>query len=196
VAFDRTDEVAIVPVNRVGAIVQLIPREQVGAVREREAAQRASVDWEITDMRGTPYVMRRRLLLGPGMTPCTPPPFGALVAVSLRTGEKAWEVPLGTPGPLGAALPDGGAGMGSPNLGGPIATAGGLVFIAGTLDPFLRAFDTRDGRELWRGELPAGGKATPMTYSMGGRQFVVVAAGGDGGAFGRSDAIVAFALQP
>lgn len=193
VAFDRTDEVAIVPVNRVGAIVQLIPRDQVGAVREREATQRASVDWEVTDMRGTPYVMRRRLLLGPGMAPCTPPPFGALVAVSLRTGEKVWEVPLGTPGPLGAALPDGGAGMGSPNLGGPIVTAGGLVFMAGTLDGFLRAFDTRTGQELWRGELPAGGKATPMTYAIGGRQYVVVAAGGDGGAFGRGDAIVAFA---
>jgi quinoprotein glucose dehydrogenase len=72
-------------------------------------------------------------------------------------------------------------------------TAGGLVFIAATLDRRFRAYDIETGRVLWAADLPAGGKATPMTYSAGGRQYVVIAAGG-GGRFGRGDAIVAFAL--
>jgi quinoprotein glucose dehydrogenase len=99
--------------------------------------------------------------------------------------------------------PDGAAGasdsaafraLGSPNLGGAIVTASGLAFIGATLDRQLRAFDVATGRELWRGALPAGAKATPMTYRAGGRQFVAIAAGGDGDAFGRGDEVVAFAL--
>jgi quinoprotein glucose dehydrogenase len=84
--------------------------------------------------------------------------------------------------------------LGSPNLGGPIVTAGGLVFVGATLDRQLRAFDVETGRELWHAVLPAGAKATPMTYAVRGRQFVAVAAGGDGEAFGASDEIVVFAL--
>ena len=98
-------------------------------------------------------------------------------AVSLRTGRKVWE----------AALP-------TPNLGGPIATAGGLVFLGATADRRFRAFDIATGRELWSHELPAGGKATPMTYLHNGRQYVLIAAGGDGEFFGGADALIAFAL--
>ena len=109
--------------------------------------------------------------LDPGKSVC------GLHAIDLKTGTKAWETPL------------------APNLGGPIATAGGLVFLAATIDPFIRAFDIDDGRELWRAELPGGGKATPMTYrGRDGRQYVVIAAGGDGETWKPSDAIVAFAL--
>jgi len=128
--------------------------------------------------------------------PCTPPPFGALVAVNVETGAVAWRVPLGTPGPLvPAGVPDSVArAMGSPNLGGAIVTAGGLAFIGATLDRTFRAFDVETGRELWHAPLPAAGKATPMTYAVGGRQFVAIAAGGDGDVFGKSDEIVAFAL--
>jgi quinoprotein glucose dehydrogenase len=137
--------------------------------------------------------MRRELLLGPSGAPCTPPPFGALVAIDLSTGARKWEVPLGT------VAPDAPAAMrswGSPNLGGPIVTAGGLVFIAATLDRRLRAYDIDTGEELWSAKLPAGGKATPMTYrGRSGTQYVVIAAGGDGGRFGKSDRIVAFALN-
>jgi len=91
--------------------------------------------------------------------------------------------------PLGAM----GGVPGSPNLGGPIATAGGLVFIGATLDRQLHAFDIETGKELWSAALPAGARATPMTYEAGGRQYVVIAAGG-GGPFGTGDAIIAFAL--
>jgi quinoprotein glucose dehydrogenase len=80
-----------------------------------------------------------------------------------------------------------------PNLGGPIVTAGGHVFIAATLDHFISAFDIVTGRELWRGALPAGARATPMTYMMNGRQFVVIAVGGNED-WGKGDYIVAFAL--
>jgi quinoprotein glucose dehydrogenase len=186
VAADERRGIAVVPVNRVATMVQLIPAAGFnGDSMRREDAQRGRTDFEYTRMHGTPYVMRRRLLMGPAGLPCTPPPFGALVAVSLTTGAIVWNVPLGTMG----AAPD----WGSPNLGGPILTEGGLVFIGATLDRAIRAFDVETGRELWKAALPAGARATPMTYEAGGRQFVVIAAGG-GGPFGAGDAIVAFAL--
>jgi quinoprotein glucose dehydrogenase len=107
-------------------------------------------------------------------------------------------VPLGSPGPLLPAVGEsasGGPDPGSPNLGGPIATGGGLVFIAATLDRHLRAFDIETGRERWRAPLPAAGKATPMTFrGRDGRQYVVIAAGGDGDVFGKGDELLAFAL--
>jgi quinoprotein glucose dehydrogenase len=149
-------------------------------------------------MRGTPYVMRRRILVSPLGLPCTPPPFGTLVAISLSTGKIVWEVPLGTTRDLVASriyLPLS-VGSGTPNLGGAIVTAGGLVFVGAAMDNYLRAFDIQSGRELWKGRLPAGGQATPMTYRLpSGRQFVVIAAGGHGKmGTTRGDAVVAFAL--
>lgn len=192
VAVDPERQVVVVPVNRIAAMVQLIPAERFDRAEARREAER--LDYEYTRMEGTPYVMRRRLLLSPGGLPCTPPPWGALVAVSLRTGLRLWSVPLGALVPAtGKPPPPGDPTWGSPNLGGPIITAGGLVFVGATLDRAFRAFDVETGRELWKAELPAGARATPMTYSVGGRQFVVIAAGG-GGRFGRGDHIVAFAL--
>lgn len=193
VAADPARAIAVVPVNRLAAIVQLLPAEglNMDSVR-REDARLGIRDYEYARMRETPYVMRRRLLLGPSGLPCTPPPFGALVAVSLETGGILWNVPLGTmPAPEGASPAP--AVWGSPNLGGPIVMGSGLVFIGATLDRAVRAFDVETGRELWQASLPAGARATPMTYDVEGRQFVVIAAGG-GGPFGTGDAVVAFAL--
>ena len=186
VAIDEGKAIAVVPVNRVAAMVQLFPADDFNRDSVRgDDAQRGIRDFEYTRMRGTPYIMRRRIILGPPPSglPCTPPPFGALVAVNLATGGILWNVPLGAMGGV----------AGSPNLGGPIATASGLVFIGATLDRQLHAFDIATGRELWSAPLPAGARATPMTYEAGGRQFVVIAAGG-GGPFGAGDAIIAFAL--
>jgi quinoprotein glucose dehydrogenase len=187
VAVDPGRQIAVVPVNRIAAVVQLIPAKGFDRAEARRQIERW--DFQYTHMEGTPYIMRRRILLSPGGLPCTPPPFGALVAVSLGTGRTLWSVPLGTMAPKGATPAE----WGSANLGGPITTAGGLVFIGATLDRAVRAFDIETGKELWKAELVAGARATPMTYSHGGRQFVVIAAGG-GGRFGKGDEIVAFAL--
>jgi quinoprotein glucose dehydrogenase len=192
VAADNQSGVVVVPVNRIAAMVQLIPSKGFDLAAARQESSRLGQGYEYTVMEETPYVMRRRLLLGPGQVPCTPPPFGALVAVSLRTGQRLWEVPLGTP-PVPPGTPAPPTNLGMPNLGGPIVTAGRLVFIAATLDRMFRAFDIDSGKELWSAPLPAGGRATPMTYESGGRQFVVIAAGG-GNEFGTGDAILAFAL--
>jgi len=156
-------------------------------------------DYEYNGMWGTPYVMRRRMILSPSGLPCTPPPFGTLVAIDLKTGGRLWEVPLGSPTRLlppeqAAKVP---AESGSPSLGGPIVTAGGVVFIGAALDRWLHAYDIETGRELWRGPLPESGKATPMTYRLAsgaGQQFVVISVGG-GGAWGAGDYVVAFRLK-
>lgn len=185
VAIDPRRQIVIVPVNRIAAEVQLIPNEKYDRAEARRQAER--MDYQYTHMEGTPYVMRRRLVLSPSGLPCTPPPWGALVALSLRNGRQLWSVPLGAMGPQ--ADPS----WGSPHLGGPIVTAGGVVFIGATLDRALRGFDVATGKELWKAPLSAGARATPMTYSVNGRQFVVIAAGG-GGRFGKGDEIVAFAL--
>jgi quinoprotein glucose dehydrogenase len=146
------------------------------------------------NQRGTPYTMTRAPFVSPRGIPCTRPPWGTLVALDLDSGAVRWEVPLGRMAPL-RDVPGSDA-WGSINIGGPIVTAGGLVLIGAANDDFLRAFDVETGRELWRGALPAGGQATPMTYAVDGRQYVVIAAGGHSGAgttFG--DHVVAFALD-
>jgi quinoprotein glucose dehydrogenase len=193
VAYDPERRIVVAPVNHIAAYVQVFSREKYD-----EAEEEAS-DYEYASMRGTPYMMRRGVVISPLGLPCTPPPWGALVAISLQTGKKLWEVPLGTTRDvfkrkIGLPLS---FDWGTPNLGGPIVTATGLVFVAAAMDDYLRAFDIETGRELWRGRLPAGAQATPMTYRLdqSGRQFVVVAAGGHGKlGTDRGDYVVAFAL--
>lgn len=144
-------------------------------------------------MRGAPYGVRREVLVSPIGMPCNAPPWGTIAAVDVESGKLAWEMTLGNTrklAPFGMVLP-----YGTPNFGGPIVTAGGLVFVGATMDNLLRAFDANTGEELWAGDLPYGGQATPMTYAVGGRQFVVIAAGGHptlGIPIG--DTLVAFAL--
>jgi quinoprotein glucose dehydrogenase len=195
VAFDPVDEVVVVPTNRIAAVITLIPRAEFEATRGR-ATVGERIGTEYAMMHGTPFVLKRELFLGPSGAPCTPPPFGSLVAVSLRTRQIVWSVPLGTSEGLdkiGIHVPPNIPG--AINLGGPITTAGGLVFIGAATDRYFRAFDLKTGRELWKTPLPAGGKATPMTYlGADGRQYVVIAAGGDGKAWGWSDEVIAFAL--
>jgi len=128
--------------------------------------------------------------MSPGGLPCNPPPWGALTAVDLGTGDVRWEVELGT-------LPELPTIPGSVNLGGALATASGLVFIGAARDTKLRAFDIETGRVLWSGELPASAQATPMTYrAPSGRQLVVIAAGGHTALRTKmGDYIVAFGLR-
>jgi quinoprotein glucose dehydrogenase len=114
--------------------------------------------------------------LDPDHYPCQRPPWGELSAVDTATGDIAWRVPLGNFDELAS---QGMKNTGTPNVGGSIATAGGIVFIAATNDARLRAFDSRTGKELWAGRLDASGNATPITYlGKDGQQYVVIAAGG------------------
>jgi quinoprotein glucose dehydrogenase len=167
--------------------ITLIPEADIDAVRAANPGK------EVSPQRGAPFGMRREFVGSPLGAPCNPPPWGVLAALDLRSKRIVWESPLGTTEDLtllGVALK-----TGTPNFGGPVATAGGVVFIGAALDRYLRAFDANRGTELWRGRLPAPAAATPMTYVWKGRQYVVVAAGGhpEGGTI-TSDAIVVFAL--
>ena len=103
VAIDPVRQIAVVPVNRIAAMVQLLPREGFDLARAKAGEQRLGDDYEYNMMHGTPYVMRRRMLLAPSRLPCTPPPFGSLVAVDLRTGALRWNVPLGSASAAAAA---------------------------------------------------------------------------------------------
>lgn len=191
-SFDPQRGLLITNTNRLPRAVTLIPRQDV--TPEQVTKMRSQPLVELARQEGTPYMMKREVIVRlPLLVPCTPPPWGTLVAVDLNSGEVRWEVPLGVMPEL-ADRPDA-AKWGSLNLGGSIVTAGGLVFIGAARDNYLRGFDVETGVEIWKGELPAGGQATPMTYQAAGKQFVVIAAGGHGRLPSkRGDYVVAFSL--
>jgi quinoprotein glucose dehydrogenase len=189
-AYDPQNDLLVLPSNNIAAEMRLVPRSEYEARRDEEH-RKLNGDWEFAPQRGTPYGMMRRLLLSPRRLPCTGPPWSTLTAISAFTGDTKWQVPLGSFSPKTPKS------WGSLSLGGPIATAGGLVFIGSTLAPELYAFDIKTGRLLWTGTLPTSPKATPMTFQgPDGKQYLVVAAGG----FGEKDLsplgdyVVAFTL--
>ncbi|MBU6248067.1 MAG: pyrroloquinoline quinone-dependent dehydrogenase [Xanthomonadaceae bacterium] len=187
-AWDPATQTLVTNVNDIPMQVQLLPREEW--LRQIKAG--GEKGWEYARMKHTPYGMRRRLLQSPLGAPCIARPWGKVVALNLSTGKLEWSIPLGTgrhlaPWPISIT--------GVPGMGGPLMTASGLVFIAASTDGYLRALDRATGRELWRGDLPAAGMATPMTYAVGNRQYVVIAAGGHGKMRAATgDALVAFTL--
>jgi quinoprotein glucose dehydrogenase len=184
-AFDPERRLIITNVMNLVQWVRLIPAEGPDKVKEGELAHQT----------GAPYMMRRGVLLSPLGVPCNAPPWGEISAVNIDTGELVWRVPLGqVPLPLGINAP---ASWGSPNIGGPIATSTGLVFIAATMDSKIRAFNAWTGEMVWSHEIPFDVAATPMTFvsEKNGKQYVVIAAGGSALLRPRiGDAIVAFAL--
>jgi quinoprotein glucose dehydrogenase len=185
-AWDPVRNILLANTNRVAAVARLIPRADVknalGSIHE--------MAWrgEYAPQKGTPYGMHRDWLVSPSRLPCNAPPWGALVAFDLATGKLRWEAPLGSMGP--------GAPPGAINLGGPMATAGGLVFAAAALDPHFHAFDADTGKEVWTVELPASAQSTPMTYQWQGKQYIVICAGGHGKMQSKmGDSVVAFRLD-
>ena len=195
VAYDQASGLAVMNATNIVTFVKLIPRVEYDENAHRDDG------YQHFDVDGVPYVIERGRLYSPlgfgvKRTPCNPPPWGQLTAIDLNTGETRWQIPFGKINVLGPikSLEH----WGSPNLGGPIITRGGLVFIGASPDNLLRAFDLYTGEQVWAGDLPAPAIATPMTYTHGAddRQFVVVAAGGRQ-EFGTeiSDSIVAFALR-
>ena len=184
-AWDPVRNILLANTNRVAAVAKLIPRADLPAAREKPD----EMAWggEFAPQRGTPYGMHRDWLVSPSQLPCSPPPWGALVAFDLQTGKLRWEAPLGR---MGGAPP------GSISFGGPMATAGGLIFTAAALDPHLHVFDADSGKEVWTIELPASAQSTPMTYQWQGGQYVVICAGGHGKMKSKmGDSVVAFRLE-
>lgn len=185
-AFDASRNLLVINMNNVAHHITLIPADRVEEVKQ------VFHDQEVSPQTGAPFGMKRALLFSPFGLPCTPPPWGIIAGIDLESGQIVWRKTLGTTEDLspGPAMK-----LGTPNFGGPIVTASGLVFIGAAMDNYLRAFDVSNGTELWRGRLPAGGQATPMTYQWEGRQYVVIYAGGNarlGTQLG--DSLVAFAL--
>jgi quinoprotein glucose dehydrogenase len=175
-SYDPARGILVGAVNRFAAVVQLFPRAHAPAA----TGPNIRLESEVGPMLQTPYVMTRTYLLNfdRGGLPQTKPPWGTLAAVNLKTGALQFEVPLGfmlDPQQYPEAEQ-----WGSISLGGPITTAGGLVFIGATRDNHLRAFDIETGTLLWQFVLPAGAQATPMTYEIAGTQYVLIAAGGHG----------------
>ena len=188
VAIDQASQVMIVNTTQVPAIVTMVPRKAADARMAKGEMMLPAI--------GAPYANTMQPMLSPLGAPCISPPWGTLLAIDLKTGKRLWEEPLGTtrdvaPFPLWFK-------WGVPNLGGSVVTASGLVFIGATTDNYLRAFDIRTGKLLWKGRLPGGGQATPMTFRLAkdGKQYVVIAAGGHKYLGTKvSDALVAFALE-
>ena len=192
-AFDPERNLLITPVSQIPYYVRLIPNDQVDPKTAKlpQAGAPMQVPGYIGD---TPYALEQGPLMSPFFAPCTAPPWNLLVAVDMAIGEIKWKVPFGVldklmpvPIPLN---------WGVPSAGGPIVTAGGLIFIAATADSRIRAFDIDTGEELWQDHMPTSGMATPMTYEANGRQFVIIAAGGHSWFYpnGIDDYLLAYAL--
>jgi len=173
VAVDPIHSILVTKVLRMGHFVQLIPLDELDDGVESSGENMMGTP---APLLGTPYALKQGPFVSPMFTPCLAPPWAAVVAVDLVAGEILWQSPLGTldvlmPVPIPLK-------WGTAAFGGPIATAGGLVFVGATQDNRFRAFDIDTGEELWSATLPTGAFAIPMSYEIDGRQFVVIASGG------------------
>jgi len=187
-AYDPRRNLLIINMSSLAHVVALFPNEEYQGALEVFHGQ------DVEPMRGAPFADRRGLVMSPLQLPCNPPPWGIIAGVDLASGDIVWRRALGTLKDM-AGLP---LEVGTPTFGGPIATSGDVIFIASTMDYYLRALSTATGEELWRGRLPTTGNATPMTYLWKGRQYVVIYAGGSSrSGVPMDDKLIAFALpQP
>jgi len=186
-AVNPKTNLMVVPTMNLPVVLTLVPRGTGGA-NSMNAIHAEDA------MLGTPYSLRVQFLVSPFGAPCSAPPWGKLTAVDLNTGKIRWAVPIGTIENLKPLTPP--LMLGSPFSGGPLMTAGGVVFMAGGTDRKFRAFDADTGKILWTARLAAPGMAAPMTYSINGTQYIVLAAGGNN-VFPTpiGDTVIAFALE-
>ncbi|WP_119460065.1 glucose/quinate/shikimate family membrane-bound PQQ-dependent dehydrogenase [Rhodospirillaceae bacterium SYSU D60014] len=189
VAVDPERQVVFATPAYLPFVSRLIPREDPDATLVSEGSTPA-----LNENFGSPFAVELVAFTSPLGLPCTAPPWGYVAGADLRTGQTAWMHKNGTvrdraPLPLPFE-------MGVPDLGGPMMTAGGVAFMSGTLDYYVRAYDVTTGEQLWEDRLPAGGQATPMSYAgADGRQYLLVVAGGHGSLGTKAgDAIIAYAL--
>lgn len=173
-AYSPAANLLVVPINNALVMRRLIPHAELDP--DVLAHPMAGLAGYPGKLDGTDYAQQFQPMLSPLFSPCNPPPWGELAALDLGTGQFRWRRNLGVLDklmPVPIPLP-----WGTPNAGGPIVTEGGLVFIGATMDERFRAFDVDSGAQLWETETPSASMATPMTYAIDGRQFVVIASGG------------------
>ncbi len=184
VAVDPVSGILVANYNDMPNYNQLIPREkadEMGVKPINAPDPNRDQKGDVDPQAGSPYAIHVNAgwRLPTGLL-CSEPPYGHIRAMDLKTGKTLWDEPFGSAadnGPWGvpSMLP---VTIGTPNNGGPLVTAGGLIFIAATTDNELRAIDIKTGKVVWQADLPAGGQATPMTYEVDGKQYVVIAPGG------------------
>lgn len=196
ISTDPVTDTIFVNDMRLGLWIQMVEAAPTDAVAS--GGESVNTGMGVVPMKGTPYAVNKNRFLSALGIPCQAPPFGSLTAIDVKTQAVRWQVPVGTvedTGPLGLkmGLP---IPIGMPTLGGTLATQGGLVFIAGTQDYYLRAFDSATGKEIWKGRLPVGSQGGPMSYKSPrtGRQYVVISAGGARQSPDRGDYVIAYAL--
>ena len=199
-AFDPVSNLLIIKSMTIGTVHHLIPNEG-GAITPMPDPGSLGIPGDSyrtgagDPMPGTPYSTLTENFLSPLGLPCTPPPWGTLTAIDMDSGAVRWQIPFGQARRFGITTPKF-LGWGSAIIGGPITTAGGLIFMGGSMDKKFRALDVMTGEELWQASLPYAGMAVPMTYMADGKQYVVMAAGGNRRTYTEEgDAIVAFALS-
>lgn len=199
-AYDPTRGVIIANWNNTPMYAQLITRKEANreGLESMDAKNYKPVAGIGRPMADTPYGVKISAFFSPTGMLCSEPPYGMISAIDLHTKSILWQHPLGSaerngPFDLPTHMP---IKIGTPNNGGPIVTAGGVTFVAATTDNKIRALDVKTGKELWSAKLPAGGQATPMTYSYNGEQYLVIMAGGHHFMkTGVSDALVAYKLK-
>jgi quinoprotein glucose dehydrogenase len=188
-AYDPANNLLIIKAENLATRLKFVPKTD----REKEDKV-PGVDYLTRPLQGTPYRVEGEIFMSPLGIPCTPTPWGTLAAIDMDSGKIKWMIPFGQVARFGVTIPES-FGWGSPNVGGPIVTGGGLIFMAATMDSKIRALATKTGEKLWEAKLPAPGMALPMTYMAGGKQYVVIAAGGNSRVETKLDAaLVAFAL--
>jgi quinoprotein glucose dehydrogenase len=194
VAVDPVRQMAFTTPTYLAFVSQLVPRPDDSTLMVQGKHRPEGSLPSLNENFGAPFAVKLSAFLSPLGIPCQAPPWGYVAGADLGTGAIAWQHKNGTVRDLSPVpLP---FRMGVPNLGGPLATAGGVAFLSGTLDNYLRAYDVKNGDELWKSRLPAGGQATPMSYTgADGRQYVLVVAGGHGSLGTRAgDYVRAYAL--
>lgn len=196
---DPNNNLIFVNDMRLGLWQQMVPAAPAKDGAVSNGGEAVNTGMGLVPMKGTPYAVNKNRFMSPLGIPCQKPPFGTLSAIDMKTQKIVWQVPVGTvqdTGPFGikmrAPMP-----VGMPTLGGTLATQGGLVFIAGTQDYYLRAFDTSTGKEVWKARLPVGSQGGPISYKSPktGKQYILISAGGARQSPDRGDYVIAYALD-
>ncbi|WP_353619168.1 PQQ-binding-like beta-propeller repeat protein, partial [Paracidovorax cattleyae] len=194
IAVDPQRQVAFTTPTYLAFVSKLVPRKDDTSLLVQEGGPPKGSLPALNENFGAPFAASMKPFTSPIGLPCQAPPWGYVAGVDLRTGEVAWKHRNGTVRDLSPLpLP---FRMGVPGIGGPMLTGGGVAFYSGALDNYVRAYDLNGGRILWQDRLPAGGQATPMSYTgEDGRQYVVVVAGGHGSTGTKpGDSVRAYAL--